>query len=91
MKYLYWDFNAEKGDEIKVNFNVQANVMLLSPTEYSHYKAGRGYRYYGGHATQTPFTLNVPSTGLWYVVVNLGGGAGKLSASAELIKGKYRV
>jgi hypothetical protein len=53
-------------------------------SEYSNYQAGRRYRYHGGRVTQSPFRIAVPSDGHWVVAVDLGGYAGRISASVAV-------
>lgn len=50
-----------------------ANVRLMDSGNFSNYRSGRRHRYYGGLATQTPFRIVVPTTGNWYVTVDLAG------------------
>jgi hypothetical protein len=53
----------------------------MTRTEYNNYKSGRRYRYHGGRVTRSPFRIAVPSNGHWVVVIDLGGYAGRISAS----------
>lgn len=67
-----------------VSLKNQANVQLMTSSDYSKYKAGRQYRYHGGRVTKSPFRIVVPSTGHWVVVVDLGGHQGRISASVAV-------
>ena len=88
MNYLYKDLGTLHGGEIvEVRLNGQANVKLMTSSNYSAYKNGGRHTYYGGLATKTPVRLPVPSSGHWYVTVDLGGHAGKVSASINLLPG----
>lgn len=58
---------------VHVSLNYSANVFLVDEFNYSYYKEGQRYSYYGGHATTSPVILNVPKTGDWYLVVDNGG------------------
>lgn len=88
MNYLYKDLGSLHGGEIvEVRLNGQANVKLMTSSNYSAYKNGRRHTYYGGLATKTPVRLQVPSSGHWYVTVDLGGYDGKVSASINLLPG----
>jgi hypothetical protein len=62
-----------------------ANVMLLDDLNLSHYRRGDRFEYFGGLATLSPVTLTVPRTGSWNVVVDLGGGAGRVDASVRVL------
>lgn len=88
MNYLYKDLGTLHGGEIvEVRLNGQANVKLMTSSNYSAYKNGGKHTYYGGLATKTPVRLPVPNSGHWYVTVDLGGHAGKVSASINLLPG----
>jgi len=56
----------------------------MTSSEYNNYKAGRRYRYQGGRVTKSPFRIVVPSNGHWLVAVDLGGYAGRISASVAV-------
>ena len=62
-----------------------ANVVLLDWPNLSAFRAGRNYRYHGGHTTVSPVHLTVPADGQWYVVVNLGGYIGKVHTSCRVL------
>jgi hypothetical protein len=85
MGYLHYDFDTSAGDVIEVTLDRAANVQLLDPENYENYKNGRGYRYHGGYATRSPVRFSVPRAGTWHVVIDLGGGAGRVRAAARLI------
>lgn len=71
MSAIDFDFpNLQRGDEIIVTMRGSAsNVLLLDPTNFSAFRAGRNYRYRGGSFTRSPARLVVPSGGHWHVVV----------------------
>lgn len=87
MDYLKYEFSANKGDVIEVTLDHAANVQLMDSSNFSAYKAGRQYRYTGGYVKQSPYRLTIPSTGTWYVVIDLGGRGGTVRASARLLSG----
>jgi hypothetical protein len=68
-------------DLIEVKLNNPANVLLLDPENYEHYRSNRPYRYAkGGYVEHSPFRLRAPSQGNWHLVVDLGGGPGHVRA-----------
>ena len=87
MDHLHYEFDAGPGDVIEVTLDRAANVQLLDPTNYASYKDGRSYRYHGGYATKSPVRLAAPRAGTWHVVIDFGGGAGQVRASARLLSG----
>lgn len=85
MEHLRYDLgNLKQGSTVVVTLKNQANVQLMTSTDYNDYKAGRRYRYHGGRVTRSPFRIAVPSTGHWVVVIDLGGYAGRISASVAV-------
>jgi hypothetical protein len=60
MNYLHYDFQAGPNDVIEVTLDKAANVLLMNPSNYTAYRAGRNYRYYGGHSTQSPVRVSPP-------------------------------
>jgi hypothetical protein len=85
MEHLRYDLgNLRKGSTVVVTLKNQANVQLMSLSEYNNYKAGRGYRYHGGRVTQSPFRITVPSNEHWVVAIDLGDYAGRISASVAV-------
>ena len=85
MQYLYFDLKQQKkGAVAVVTLDKQANVRLMTTANYHAFRAGRQCRFRGGLAKQSPTRLAVPSSGHWYVVVDLGGYAGRVRASVAV-------
>jgi len=85
MEYLHYELNARAGDTIEVVLDHAANVLLLDMLNYSNYKMGQAYQYYGGYAEVSPYRLRLPHPGQWHLAVDLGGGAGTVRASVQVI------
>lgn len=85
MEHLYYDLgNLRRDSTVVVTLENQANVQLMTDSEYSNYKAGRRYRYHGGRVTQSPFRITAPSNGHWVIAIDLGGYAGRIAASVAV-------
>jgi hypothetical protein len=84
MKFRHWDMTAGPGNVIKVELDKQANVLLMDDINFSSYRSGRSYRYFGGLAKRSPATLVPPHSAHWHVVVNLGGCAGSVHATVSM-------
>ena len=54
---------------------------LSSFCNYSSYRSGRRHRYYGGLVKRSPIVLTVPSSGHWYITIDLAGLAGSVRSS----------
>jgi hypothetical protein len=88
MDYLHKEFELSEGDVVEVTLaGNAANVLLLDTPSFYNYQQGRPYNYYGGYARTSPFRIRAPHPGRWHLVVNLGGGAGRVQASGQVISG----
>ena len=88
MKYSYYEYkNLEKGQIIQVELSAAANVRLMSPSNYNNYRNGRSHRYYGGLVKRTPYRMVVPSSGHWYLTIDLGGYAGTVRHRVSILPG----
>ena len=85
MEHLHQELDLGPNDVVEVTLDHPANVILLDPANYLAYQQKQPYRYYGGHATQTPFRIRAPRAGKWHLVVDLGGGPGAVRASGRVI------
>lgn len=71
---------------VLVQISIAANVMLLSDANFAKYRSGRGgYEYYGGHYRSTPVHIRPPRSGDWNVVIDLGGRAGRIRTSVQIV------
>ncbi len=88
MNYSYYDLGQVKGGKIvEVTLTKAANVKLMDSSNYSNYKNGRRHQYYGGYVKRSPFRITVPRSGHWYVTIDLGGYAGSLRHSVQVLPG----
>lgn len=72
--FNYWDLgNCQRGDVWRVELDKAANVFLVDPSNYSAFKAGRRFTYYGGLIERTPHDFVVPQSGRWYIVAHSWG------------------
>lgn len=85
MNYLHFEFDANAGDVIEVTLDNAANVQLLDPDNFMNYRNNQAFRYRGGYVTHSPYRIQVPQQGNWHVVVDTGGRAGTVRASAHLL------
>lgn len=83
MKYTVYDLGqCRRGERIQVSLQGNAaNVRLMDNSNYSSYRSGRRHRYYGGLVKRSPIVLTVPSSGHWYITIDLAGLAGSVRSS----------
>jgi len=88
MNYLHYEFDISPDDVIEITLDKRANVKLLDYSNYQNYKNGKDHKYYGGYAQVSPTRLRVPNRGHWHLVIDLGGYAGTVTASVNVVRGK---
>lgn len=88
MNFSYYDFgHLDRGRVVEVELSAAANVRLMDSSNYNNYKNGKRHKYYGGYVKQSPYRISVPSSGHWYLTIDLGGYAGKVRHSARVLSG----
>ena len=87
MKYLVWDLKQlKRGEQVKVALTGNAaNVRLMTSTNYQSYKNGRRHSYVGGLVTKSPVVLGAPSSGHWFLTVDMQGLRGSTNASVQVL------
>ncbi len=68
----HWN-RLEQGSVIVIELSTAANVRLMDSGNFNAYKSGRQHHYRGGLVEQSPFRIAVPSTGNWYLTIDLWG------------------
>lgn len=89
MKFLHYEFNIGPEDTVEVELDSQANVVIMDDSNFSNYKSGRAYNYYGGLAKKSPVHLSPPHRTHWNLVIDLGGYGGSVNASVNVRKSHY--
>jgi hypothetical protein len=86
MDFLHTDFTGGSETVALVTLDGQANVLLVDDINFSSYRQGRSFSYYGGWASRSPVRLSPPHHGHWHVVVDLGGYTGTIRAGIRVIE-----
>jgi len=86
MEFLHSDVQLGSNDLVIVTLDAQANVMLLDESNFSRYRSGKSFSYFGGPTRVSPCRLRPPRGGRWHVVVDLGGYAGSVAAGLRVIR-----
>lgn len=85
MQHLSFDLKQQKrGATAVVTLDKQANVRLMTASNYRSFMSGRRYSYQGGKATRSPARLAIPRSDHWFLVVDLGGLPGRVRASVAV-------
>ncbi|MEM6339282.1 MAG: DUF1883 domain-containing protein [Pseudomonadota bacterium] len=87
MKFNKYDLgNLKKGQIVEVTLKGSAaNVRLMNSSNLSNYKNGRKHNYYGGLVTKSPYRIGVPSSGRWYVTIDMQGLRGTVRSSVRVL------
>lgn len=86
MDHLHQELDLSGNAVVEVTLDRQANVLLLDSPNYQAYRRGASYRYTGGLAKVSPARLRPPHAGRWHVVINLGGGGGRVHAGVRVLQ-----
>ncbi len=87
MRYAYYDLGEqEEGNTVAVRLHgTPANVILVDPQNFARYRAGEPFAYEGGISRRSPVQLPIPHDGHWYVVLDLGGRAGRVRGAVSVV------
>lgn len=75
----------DAGSTVEISLAHRANVHLLDTPNFSRYRSGRDFHAIGGEALRSPLHLQTPTTGHWYVVMDLGGATGRIESSVRVL------
>lgn len=91
MQFIHHKLGSlQRGEIVEVTLNTQANVKLMTSSNFNNYKNGRRHSYHGGLVKRSPFRIEVPNSGTWVVTVDLGGHSGKIGSSVRVLPGLLR-
>lgn len=78
--------SVKKGEIVEVTLSGSAaNVRLMDSTNLQNYKHGRRHSYRGGLVTRSPFRIEIPSSGKWFVTVDMQGLRGSVRSSIRML------
>lgn len=87
MRFAYQDLGEQpEGQTVRVGLKGNAaNVLLMDAANFAAYRAREPFFYEaGGRFYNSPAEMTIPFDGRWFVVVDLGGYSGRVTASVEL-------
>ncbi len=88
MSFLQFDLGSrQRGEIVEITLTSGANVRLMNSSDFSNYKNGQRHQFFGGLAKQSPIRLPIPSSGHWYIVVDMQGLRGSTKASVRTLPG----
>jgi hypothetical protein len=84
VNFLHYEVSVGPDQAVVVELDHAANVRVMDSTNFTKYRNGQSHRYYGGHATTSPYAVRPPHAGGWHVAIDLGGSAGRVRASVRV-------
>jgi hypothetical protein len=89
MNFTHYNLGyKEKGQIIEVILSGSAaNVRLMNGSNFQNYRNGRQHHFYGGLVKQSPFRLQIPSSGPWHVTIDLQGLRGSVRSGIRILPG----
>ncbi|HDZ3742551.1 TPA: DUF1883 domain-containing protein, partial [Vibrio cholerae] len=87
MTFVHYDLGIlSQGQFVEVTLQGNAaNVLLLDSRNFSQYKNGKAYKYFGGHITTSLTRLPIPFSGRWHVAIDQGGRAGTIKSAVRVV------
>jgi len=75
----------KRGEIVEVTLSAAANVRLMNSTNFQNYKNGRKHHYHGGLVKRSPYQLQIPNSGHWYLTVDMQGLRGSTKTSVRML------
>lgn len=85
-KFLHGREYLHDSDVVVIDCDTQCNFMLVDDSNFSAYRRGVAYTYYGGHFKRFPGRIVVPHSGNWNWILDLAGGSANIRYSVTYIK-----
>ena len=87
MNFIHSRDHLSAGDTVRLDCNTQCNFMITTDSEFSSYRRGGPFRYFGGHFKMFPAFISVPHSDNWNITIDLGGGAANINYNLSVIRG----
>lgn len=73
MKFKYFNLKyLIEGNIVEITFqDTKNNIMLLDANNFSKYRFQKAFSFVGGIYHSSPVYFVVPSSGIWYIVIEL--------------------
>lgn len=88
MKFKYFNLKyLIEGSIIEISFqDAQNNIMLLDAHNFSKYRFQKSFSFVGGIYHSSPIYFAVPSSGIWYVVIELNKYQKPVQVTADILQ-----
>lgn len=85
MDFIHAREYLDEGQSVRVDCDHQCNVMLTDDANFSIYRRGGSFHYFGGFYKYFPVVLTPPHAGYWNVTIDLGGGQANIRYSITVV------
>ncbi|MDD3294122.1 MAG: DUF1883 domain-containing protein [Geobacteraceae bacterium] len=85
MNFIHSKKQLNKGDVVELACDSTCNFMLTDDRNFSSYKKGELFGYYGGHFTDFPARITTPHSGQWNIIIDSPNGGPIDSYSIRII------
>jgi len=86
MDFIHAREHFNDGDVVVLDCDTQCNFHITDDPNFSAYRRGHQFRYYGGHFKSFPARISVPHSGYWNVVVDLGGASANIRYNLSYLR-----
>lgn len=86
MQFIHSREYLEKGQVLELTCDSSCNVLLTDDLNFSLYKKGEIFQYYGGHFTDFPARVAAPMSGEWNITIDAPDGKTDFTYSMRVIK-----
>ncbi|MEA5115206.1 MAG: DUF1883 domain-containing protein [Geobacteraceae bacterium] len=74
MNFIHARKKLNKGDVVELTCEATCNFMLTDDGNFSSYKKGDIFGYYGGHFESFPARITAPHSGDWNIIIDTPNG-----------------
>jgi len=86
MNFIHSPEHLNSGDVVRLECDTQCNFMLTSDSDFSYFRRGSRFTYYGGKFEYFPARITVPYSGCWNITIDLGRGSANIRYNLSVTK-----
>lgn len=88
MKFKYFNLKyLIEGNIVEISFqDTQYNIMLLDANYFSKYRFQKSFSFVGGIYYSSPVYFVVPSSGIWYVIIELNKSQNPVQVTVNILQ-----
>ncbi len=88
MQFIHSREYLNEGDVVVLDCDTQCNFLLTDDSNFSSYRRGEGFSYFGGRFKYFPAKIVTPRSGYWNITLDLGGGRAHIRYGFRVIKNR---